>query len=116
MIKHTHVIPLIGVILLITVFGCDAPSKTSSDPQTQKASSTSSSAKVTMANYNLLKTGMKYSKVVEILGKEGSEMSSSELGGIKTIMYKWDGDGFGANMNIMVQNDKLISKAQFGLK
>lgn len=30
-------------------------------------------------------------------------------------MYQWGG-GFGANMNAIFQNGKLVQKAQFGLK
>jgi Domain of Unknown Function with PDB structure (DUF3862) len=72
---------------------------------------------ITMANYSRIETGMVYTKVVEILGKEGKELSSSEIGGIKTVMYQWDSDGFNfANMNAMFQNGKLIQKAQFNLK
>ena len=55
-------------------------------------------------------------EVVAILGKEGEEMSSNDVAGYNTVMYKWDGDsGFGANMNGMFQNGKLVQKAQFGL-
>jgi hypothetical protein len=71
---------------------------------------------VVMANYNRVKTGMKYNEVVAILGKEGIEQSSNEIGGVTTVMYQWEGESFGANMNAMFQNGKLISKAQFGLK
>ncbi len=75
------------------------------------------SAGVTMANFNRLETGMTYSQVVEILGKEGEELSSNDIAGYKTVMYKWDGEaGWGSNMNVMFQNGKLISKSQFGLK
>lgn len=72
---------------------------------------------VNMENYSKIQTGMSYEEVVAILGKQGEEMSSNDIGGYRTIMYKWDGDtGFGANMNAMFQNGKLIQKAQFGLK
>ena len=76
---------------------------------------------VTMENYNRLKTGMTYPQVVRILGKEGTELASNEIAGIKTVMYQWDGDGLvagisGANMNAMFQNGKLIQKAQLGLR
>jgi hypothetical protein len=83
---------------------------------TSNVSSPTSSTGVTMANYNRLRTSMTYVQVVQILGKDGEELSSNEIGGVKTIMYKWDGDGFGANMNAMFQNNKLMSKSQFGLK
>ncbi len=70
---------------------------------------------VNIASFKRIKTGMSYAEVVEILGKEGEEMSSGGDGAFKTVMYKWDG-GFMANMNAMFQDDKLISKAQLGLK
>jgi len=72
---------------------------------------------VNMENYSKLQTGMSYEEVVSILGSNGEEMSSNDIAGYKNVMYKWDGDGsFGANMNAMFQNGKLIQKAQYGLK
>lgn len=70
---------------------------------------------VTAAGFAAIKTGMSYDSVVRILGKQGEEMSSSEIAGHTTIMYQWKGSGLG-NMNAMFQNGKLITKAQFGLK
>jgi Domain of Unknown Function with PDB structure (DUF3862) len=121
MIKQNPVLPLLGMVLLMTVVGCSPPTEnTNKSPGSANTlkmpSASSNSAGVTMANYDRLKTGIKYVEVVKALGKEGTEMSSSEISGIKTIMYKWDGEGFGANMNVMIQNNKLVSKAQFGLK
>jgi hypothetical protein len=72
---------------------------------------------VNMVNYSKLQTGMSYEEVVSILGSNGEEMSSNDIAGYKSVMYKWDGDGsFGANLNAMFQNGKLIQKAQYGLK
>lgn len=72
--------------------------------------------KVTKAQYTALKTGDSYAEAVKVLGCEGEELSSNEIGGYKNVMYMWSGNGFGANMNAMFQNDGLVSKAQFGLK
>jgi hypothetical protein len=72
---------------------------------------------VNMANYLKLQNGMTYQQAVSLLGREGEEMSSSDIAGYTTIMYKWDGDsGIGSNMNAMFQNGKLTTKAQFGLR
>lgn len=70
---------------------------------------------LTMERYAQLQPGMSYSKAVVILGEEGQELSSNEIAGNHTVMYQWEGRGMG-NMNAMFQNDKLISKAQFGLQ
>ena len=73
--------------------------------------------KVTKKQYDKLQSGMSYSQAVAILGCDGEELSSSDMGGFKTIMYMWTGSSWsGANMNAMFQNDQLISKAQMGLK
>lgn len=69
----------------------------------------------TMAKFNRLDTGMSYAEAVRILGGPGTELSRSDLGGITTVMYQWTGTGIG-NMNAMFQGDKLVNKAQFGLK
>jgi hypothetical protein len=71
---------------------------------------------VNKENYLKLQNGMSYQEVVNILGKEGEEMSSSDIGGTRTVMYMWKAGGFGgANMNAMFQDDALTTKAQFGL-
>lgn len=69
---------------------------------------------VTMDRYNILKAGMPYTEAVAILGSEGTEISSNDIGGVHTVMYQWKAGPL-ANMNAMFQNDKLISKAQSGL-
>ncbi|HZS08598.1 MAG TPA: hypothetical protein VFD58_27440 [Blastocatellia bacterium] len=76
-----------------------------------------SSGGITMANYNRMQPGMSYEEVSRILGSQGEELSSGVSGGIRTMIYKWDGAaGFGANMNASFQHNRLISKSQFGLK
>jgi hypothetical protein len=57
--------------------------------------------------------GAKYDEVVAILG-EGKELSSSKIGGIKSIVYTWNGSGI-SNVTITIQNDEVTGKAQAGL-
>lgn len=71
---------------------------------------------VTYANYEGLEKEMSYSEVVKVLGARGEELSSNSLGGDRMVMYSWKApDGLG-NMNVTFVNDKLVGKAQFGLK
>lgn len=71
---------------------------------------------VTMSGFKQLQNGMTYSEVVEILGQEGEELSSGKIGDIETAIYTWKAGFLGANMNAMFQDNKLITKAQIGLK
>jgi hypothetical protein len=72
---------------------------------------------VTKAEYDRVKMGMSYVEVVDILGPPDEELSQSEIAGYVTVMYMWEGSGgLGANLNIMFQNDRVVNKAQFGLR
>jgi hypothetical protein len=85
------------------------------DPGAVVELATGVNAGITIANYERLQTGMSYAQVCEILGKSGTEVSRSEMVGYITVLYEWKGDGL-ANMNAMFQNDKLTTKAQFGVR
>jgi len=80
------------------------------------------SPRVTKAKYDAVQEGMSYAEVVRIIGFSGVEQSSSKIDGapgvmpsISTKMYSWQ-NPFGSNMNAIFQNDRLVSKAQFGLE
>jgi hypothetical protein len=79
-------------------------------------SSSASACEVRKSQYSQLKMGMQYYDVMRLLACGGVEMSSSEIGSIKTSMYVWYGSKDGANLTAMFQNDKLISKVQIGLE
>ena len=119
------------VVLLIGASNAPLPVNDGTSPVALPASATTSAyvsespaaaepsddAGVTMANYLRLDTGMSYREVVEILGEPGEEMSRSDLADITTVMYGWTASRWtGANMNAMFQNDRLVTKAQFGLR
>src|SRR5262245_41924350 len=107
------VISILG-FLFLSFIGID-PIDLWSRPETVVELATGVNAGMTLANYERLTTGMTYAQVCGILGKNGTEMSRSEMLGTVTVMYEWQGNGL-ANMNAMFQNGKLVSKAQFGLK
>ena len=74
-------------------------------------------ASITQKTFQQIQPGMSYSQIVTILGKEGELTAQSNVAEFDTRMYSWKGTGMtlGGNMNIMIQNGKVISKAQFGL-
>ncbi|HXG73164.1 MAG TPA: hypothetical protein VNJ04_21440 [Gemmatimonadaceae bacterium] len=70
---------------------------------------------VTAAEYGSLQDGMSYEEAVRIIGTAGTEASRSNVVGITTLLYSWQNPD-GSNMNAMFQNDKLVTKAQYGLR
>lgn len=109
----------VGIIFLIfVVIGVlSGGSKNSTSKTSPSATVVPQKAKgVTMEQFTTIKEGMTYEEVVAVLGSEGEVLSSNEVGGYKTVMYKWDGAAVMSNMNATFQNGKMMSKAQFGLK
>jgi Domain of Unknown Function with PDB structure (DUF3862) len=106
----------LGLLIILGVFAwiSGRNDKSTTLPSTPPGQS-ASTAGVTRANYAQITTGMTYSQVEALLGKPGEEISRVEMGGVTTVMYQWKSGFFGANMNAMFQNGKLISKAQYGL-
>lgn len=72
---------------------------------------------LTKRMFDRITTGMTYANVVDIVGKEGEEISRTDIAGFTTIMYAWQNGGFDmGTLTIMIQNGKVVSKSQFGLK
>lgn len=71
-------------------------------------------AAVSLSNYGKIQVGATLDEVRAILGSEGQEAGNSELAGIVTTTYKWDGPG-SSGLRLMFQNGRLISKSQAGL-
>lgn len=114
-------LPLI-LLICTAAFGCRQTAE-NAPPQVNAESSApiintetpSATRSISLAQFNQLKTGMRYAEAVKILGAEGVVMSQSEFSKTTTIVYGWD-VGFGQQMTALFQNDKLISKSQVGLK
>jgi hypothetical protein len=58
---------------------------------------------------------MTYKEIVDIVGSEGEETFSSEVGKYTIKSYKWDGGDFKYIFGTF-NNDKLTSKSQSNLK
>jgi len=69
---------------------------------------------ITLDRYKQVQTGMPIAKVETIVG-EGQETSRSEAGGSLAVNYRWQ-NADGSKMNAMFQGNKLVTKAQSGLK
>lgn len=76
-----------------------------------------SSCEASAAAFSKLQNNMTYDQVREIIGCDGVMQSDMEMAGFRTVMLAWDGEGtLGANMNIMIQNGRMVMKSQFGLR
>jgi hypothetical protein len=72
---------------------------------------------ITMDEYCQIKTDMPYNTVVKIIGAGGTVISKSKINNFEAIIYEWDGEGcMGASANITLENGRVVSKAQYGLK
>ena len=74
----------------------------------------STAATATLAEFNRIEMGMSRSQVVAVVGAPGEVVSEVKLAGYVTIMLQWMNTD-GGNMNVMLQNNEVVSKAQFGL-
>ena len=100
------------ILLAVGLAGCCKATSSGSG-----GSTSSPEPQITMEKFAYIKPGMSYEVVAAVLGSPGVEMSSSKIMGVTTVMYDWQNGGFMAGgMNATFQNNKLVSKAQFGLK
>jgi hypothetical protein len=77
----------------------------------------STTCKVNLAKFNNMKPGMSIWQIERDVGCSGRELSRSRYSRSSTVVVAWDGPGFlGANLKATFHNDKLVAKAQFGLR
>jgi hypothetical protein len=114
---------IIGGLLILGLVGCspstaEKPNDTASNPpattEEKAADEKKTDTQVTYENFLKINMGAKYDDVKEILG-DGKEESSSEISGIKTKLYSWNGSGI-SNVTVTIQNDEVTAKAQVGLE
>lgn len=107
-----------GGLLILGLVGCSSKTvETQNDTASNPPAVTEekkTDTKVTYENFLKINMGAKYDEVKNILG-DGKEESSSEVAGIKTNLYSWNGSGI-SNLTITIQNDEVTAKAQAGLE
>lgn len=71
---------------------------------------------ITLTEFNTIQTNMTYEEIKNIVGCEGTLMSETEINEYTSKIYYWYGKDNISNANFTFQNNKLISKAQYGLR
>jgi hypothetical protein len=85
--------------------------------QKQVSGVSNESEYISLEEYNAVEIGMSYEEVTKIIGSKGTISSEAGEGEYKTFLVIWYGSGSaGSNTNITFQNNKVMAKAQFGLK
>ncbi len=95
-------------------------STASESSQTQSAPKAQEKPVATMDKYNKIQNNMSYAQVKAIMGFDGTEQASANASAVGVTVndkiYNWEGEYPGASMSVTFQNDKVVSKAQAGLK
>jgi len=124
-LKKFRIAVAMSLMLMLAACG-SANGKSTGGPSAQASQSaggqeSAANAKVTITKeeYTKVKNGMSYKEVAEIVGGEGELISETGVEGDEmyaiAVMYEGEGS-IGANANFIFLNDKLQTKAQFGLE
>jgi hypothetical protein len=128
--QTVHAANLAIVILLFLVLGCSCQklgeminrsaesgrnTPSNSAPPPSRKETPTGEYDLTFAKYEQIKIGMPRSDVEDILGGNGTEISSSSGGGMTFTVVKWEGDDF-KSVILTFRNDKVMTKSQVGLK
>lgn len=92
----------------------DSKSDNKSDNKTDKKTDSASTG-VSKASFNKMRNGMTRDEVNEIIGFDGTEITSNEGGGKVFSSYKWEGKNY-AIITAVFEDDILTSKYEANLK
>ncbi len=110
---------IIIIIIMISMGGKGNNTENQTTDTSTTATDEKQDTKITLEKFEKIETGMSYEQVVEIIGEEGSTISETNITNDEkyhTIMYSWKAKNGIANANVTFQGNKVISKAQVGLK
>ncbi|MQN00866.1 MAG: DUF3862 domain-containing protein [bacterium LCO1.1] len=75
-----------------------------------------SKVKVSLKQYEQVKTGMTYDQVKKVLGGDGALMSADEILGVKGETYSWSGKSLLSSCTIIFSGGKVSSVTEAGLE
>lgn len=109
----------VGLFIVPALIGAQTGKNAAQTSATKANAKTASapSCVVSLDKFDAMKDGMSYFQIERDIGCPGTKTSSASYGNTTTYMVAWKGQGsFGANMNATFRNDKLVGKAQYGLR
>jgi hypothetical protein len=71
---------------------------------------------LTKTNFGRIKVGMSLTEAEKIMGDQGMLVSTMDVNGRKTQIYKWSNDDYTRSVDVTVENGKIIEKKDKGLK
>jgi len=83
-----------------------------STPAPQK----SAPANLTKLTFNKIKTGVMLEEVEMLMGEKGMLVSTMDVNGRKTQIYKWSNDNFTSYIDVTIEGGKVVEKKDKGLK
>jgi hypothetical protein len=75
-----------------------------------------SSANLTKAAFEKIKVGMTLAEVEKMLGEVGMLVSTMDVNGRKTQIYKWSSDNFTSYIDVTIESGKVVEKKDKGLR
>ena len=75
-----------------------------------------STANISKTTFEKVKVGMTLGEVEKVLGEEGMLVSTMDVNGRKTQIYKWSNDNFTSYIDVTIENTKVVEKKNKGLK
>ena len=87
-----------------------------SDMEYSTPSPTKSSATLTKTSFGKIKIGMTLEEVEKLLDEKGMLVSTMDVNGRKTQIYKWSSDNFQSYIDVTIEGGKVVEKKDKGLK
>jgi len=75
-----------------------------------------STVQLNKAAFDKIKVGMTLNEIEKLLGDKGMLVSTMDVNGKQTQIYKWSNDNFTSYIDVTIEKNKVIEKKDKGLK